>query len=114
MNDEDQKHYAQIVELAAAIKKKLCTTWRSEQLDKQAIADLKFAISSKKDILDADGVSKYEKLVKDFENWVYEVEPEEVAPIVEVASAVQIEHDPAMLPVIASQTMADISTQKTL
>lgn len=113
MSDEDQKHYAQIVELATAIKKKLCTTWRSEQLDKQAIADLKFAISSKKDILDADGVSKYEKLVKDFENWVYEVEPEET-PTVEATSTVQIEHDPAMLPVIASQAMADISTQKIL
>jgi hypothetical protein len=103
MSDEDQKNYAQIVELITAIKKKLCTTWRSEQLDKQAISDLKFAISNKKEILDSEGKSVFDKLVQDFENWIYEIDTTEPS----------ITHTDS-IPVIASSQSAEVSTQMTL
>ena len=103
MSDEDQKNYAQIVELAAAIKKKLCNTWRSEQLDKQAISDLKFAISNKKDILDSDGASIFDKLVQDFENWIYEIEPTEASTV-----------SPNLITAITNPVKPEVNTQTTL
>jgi hypothetical protein len=103
MSDEDQKNYAQIVELATAIKKKLCTAWRSEQLDKQAIADLKFAISNKKEIIDSNGASVFDKLVHDFENWIYEIEPDEVIAV-----------NPSFIPAAISHVATEVNTQTTL
>lgn len=113
MSNEDQKNYAQIIELANAIKKKLSTTWRSEQLDKQAISDLKFAISKKKDILDDDGVSKFDKLVKDFENWVYEVDASDVAAFEADSSANSIESHSIEVSTIANQAVIE-TNRKTI
>ncbi len=81
MNDKDKKSYSQILELVAAIKKKLSQQFRSESADMQAIQHLKLAIatSKKKDILDSNGVSVYDKVLNDFECWVNEVEDEELA-----------------------------------
>jgi hypothetical protein len=81
LSDKDKKSYAQILELIAAIKKKLSQRFRSESADMQAIKDLKLAIatSKKKDILDSNGVSIYDKVLNDFECWINEVELEELA-----------------------------------
>lgn len=77
MSNANQRYYTQIVELTIAIKKKLCTTWRSEQLDKQAISDLKFAINKKKVHLNQKEKSDLDQILSDFENWVYEADADE-------------------------------------
>ncbi len=68
---------ANIIELVAVLKKRLCSTWKSDAVDQQAIDELKSAISKNKKLTNHNDKSDLDQILSDFENWVYEADTDD-------------------------------------